>query len=193
MSLRNLSSGRVIGKAMPISYISKCPLLKNDVPSIPWLLISFSCLVFDVLFSISCSSPSHTIPHKSRPFFLSHNFGLGLLAGVYWFSYDLFRYQCIVRLSNLTQWTCGPKPVVVWLWRGRDCAVITLVILANYVQIRWHRSAYLWSPSFVCRSVISSLSKGKHAYPTLPPTGVYWFSYDLFRYQCIVRLSNLTQ
>ena len=99
MSLRNLSSGRVIGKAMPISYISKCPPLKNDAPSIRWLLIFSSCLVFDVLFSISCSSPSHTIPHRSRPFFLSHNFGLGLLAGVYWFSYDLFRYQCIVRLS----------------------------------------------------------------------------------------------
>lgn len=72
---------------------------------------------------------------------------------------------------------------------GQKRAMITLVILANYVPIRWHRSAYLWSPSFVCRSVISSLSKGKHAYPTLPPTGVYWFSFDLFRYQCIVRLS----
>ena len=62
-------------------------------------------IAFFFSYTIS-SSQFHNISHNSRPFFISHNFSLGLfsfLAGVYWFSYDLFRYQCIVQLSNLTQ------------------------------------------------------------------------------------------
>ena len=62
-------------------------------------------IAFFFSYTIS-SSQFHNIPHNSRPFFISHNFSLGLfsfLAGVYWFSYDLFRYQCIVQLSKLTQ------------------------------------------------------------------------------------------
>ena len=47
----NLSSGTVIGKVTPISYISKCHPLKSDAPSIRWHLIFFSCPFVDVLLS----------------------------------------------------------------------------------------------------------------------------------------------
>ena len=149
MSPPKLSSGRGIGKVTPILYILKCHPLKSDVPSIRWLLIFFSCLVLDVLFlffpyTIS-SSQFHNISRNSRPFFISHNFGLGLFS---FFGGSLLIqlrplslpvHSTAVESDSINLW---PKPVVVWLLRGRDCAIITLVILANYESIMWHRSAY---------------------------------------------------
>ena len=143
MSPPNLSSGRGIGKVMPILYIPKCYPLKSDVPSIRWLLIFFSCLVVDVLlpfffpYTLS-SSQFHNISHNSRPFFISHNFGLGLFS---FFGGSLLIqlrpvslpvHSTAVESDSINLW---PKPVVVWLLRGRDCAIITLVILANYESI----------------------------------------------------------
>ena len=71
---------------------------------------------------LQLSSPWCTIPFFFPIQLVAHNFTISLtihalslfrttsvwaffrfLAGVYWFSYDLFRYQCIVQLSNLTQ------------------------------------------------------------------------------------------
>ena len=84
-------------------YISKCHLLESDAPSIRWLLISSAPVISSLIWCTILFSFFY-IPHNSHPLFMSHNFGLGVfLAGVYWFSYNLFRYQCIVQLSNLTQ------------------------------------------------------------------------------------------
>ena len=125
MSPPKLSSGRGIGKVTPILYILKCHPLKSDVPSTRWLLIFFSCLVLDVLFlffsyTIS-SSQFHNISHNSRPFFISHNFGLGLFS---FFGGSLLIqlrplslpvHSTAVETDSINLW---PKPVVVWLLRG---------------------------------------------------------------------------
>ena len=106
--------------------------------SSPWCTIPF--------FSYTISSSQfHNISHNSRPFFISHNFGLGLFS---FFGGSLLIqlrplslpvHSTAVESDSINLW---PKPVVVWLLRGRDCAINTLVILTNYESIMWHRSAY---------------------------------------------------
>ena len=95
-------------------------------------------MYFFFSYTIS-SSQNHNISHTSRPFFFSHNFGLGLFFPFFGGSLliqlrplSLPVHSTAVESDSINLW---PKPVVVWLLRGRDCAIITLVILANYESI----------------------------------------------------------
>ena len=79
-------------------------------------------IAFFFSYTIS-SSQFHNISHNSRPFFISHNFGLGLFT---FFGGSLLIqlrplslpvHSTAVESDSINLW---PKPVVVWLLRGRD-------------------------------------------------------------------------
>ena len=143
MSPPNLFRGRVIGKVMPISYISKCHPLKSDAPSIRWLLIFSSCLLFDLMyyffFLFSTSPTIHALSLCNTTLVWAF-FGGSLLIQLRPLSLPV--HSTAVESDSINLWpkTCRCVNIErVWLCNN----YINLVILANYEPIRWHRSAYL--------------------------------------------------